>query len=223
MKLQNVDFTQEWALLCIPDGIFVCLNGGWRVGKGSPSGYTIAMKFHVNALRLLALALLTSCLLPLAHAQWSWKDKEGRRIFSDQPPPIEVPDKDIFRRPAGARAPAAAPGTITATASVTTASSPSSGTSTSATLPKISGKDSELEKKKKEAEAKEAALKKAEAEKISAQRKENCERAKRAKASFDTGQRMSTINAQGEREVMNDATRASETKRLQDIINSDCT
>jgi Domain of unknown function (DUF4124) len=156
-------------------------------------------------------------LLPLAHAQWAWVDKDGRKVFSDQPPPSQVPDKDILKRPGGMKAPA-----VTASVSEATPTKASSSTSTTATAPKLTGKDAELEKKKKEAEAKEAAQKKSDAEKVSAAKKDNCERAKRAKASFDSGIRISTTNAQGEREVMSDATRATEIKRLQDIIASDC-
>lgn len=175
------------------------------------------MKRNASLLRWLSAGVLFVCLLPLAHAQWSWKDKDGRRVFSDQPPPPGVAEKDILKRPAGSRVPAAA--------SETTASAPSTATSTTATTataPKISGKDSELEKKKKEAEAQETAKKKAEAEKTAAAQKENCERAKRAKTSFDSGVRISTTNAKGEREIMDEATRASESKRLQEIIASDC-
>jgi hypothetical protein len=177
-----------------------------------------AMKNNASFLRTaLACALLASA-LPLAHAQWSWKDSDGRRIFSDQPPPTSIPEKDILKRPAGARAPAApAPET---TANAATAATPA--TTAAAATPKVSGKDPELEKKKKEAEAKEAAQKKAEAEKVAAARKDNCERAKRSKANFDSGQRVATTNAQGEREIMSDSARAAETKRLQEIISSEC-
>jgi hypothetical protein len=175
------------------------------------------MKKNASFFRWLTASVLFVCLLPLAQAQWSWKDKDGRRVFSDQPPPTNVAEKDILKRPPGARAPAAA------VVSETVASStPSSATSTTGTAPKISGKDSELEKKKKEAEAKEAAQKKADAEKTAAAKKDNCERAKRAKSSFDSGIRISTTNTQGEREIMSDTARAAETKRLQDIISTEC-
>ncbi len=174
------------------------------------------MKKNASLIRAFFAAALIVCLLPLAQAQWSWKDKDGRRIFSDQPPPTNVPDKDILKRPAGARAP------VATQTSEATPSTPSALTSTTATAPKISGKDAELEKKKKEAEAKENAQKKAEDEKNAAAKKENCDRAKRAKVSFDSGIRISTTNDKGEREIMSDATRASESKRLQDIIASDC-
>jgi hypothetical protein len=180
------------------------------------------MRKNASIFRSLLLSALLAALLPLANAQWSWKDKDGRRIFSDQPPPTSVPDKDILKRPAGARAPSPAPvadtpppGAATGTAAATIAAPSAAG-------PKVSGKDPELEKKKKEADAKEAATKKAEADKLAAQRKENCDRAKRSKASFDSGIRISTTNAQGEREIMSDSARAAETKRIQDIISSDC-
>jgi hypothetical protein len=178
------------------------------------------MKKTASLLRWLLAGILLASVLPLAHAQWSWKDKDGRRIFSDQPPPSSIPDKDVLKRPGGSRAaPAVLAGGDTANS---TPSSATSTTATAAAAPKISGKDSELEKKKKEADALEKTQKKAEADKAAAQRQDNCERAKRAKTNFDSGQRISQTNAKGEREIMSDATRAQETKRLQDIISSDC-
>jgi Domain of unknown function (DUF4124) len=174
------------------------------------------MKKNVSLIRTALAAVIFLCLLPLAQAQWAWVDKDGRKVFSDQPPPSSVPDKDISKRPGGVRAGAPV------IASEATASKSSSTTSTTATAAKPTGKDAELEKKKKEAEVKEAAQKKVDADKNAAAKKDNCERAKRSKASFDSGTRIATTNAQGEREIMNDANRAAETKRLQEIIASDC-
>jgi Domain of unknown function (DUF4124) len=162
------------------------------------------------------------CLLAVvsqAHAQWAWKEKDGRMVFSDQPPPAGVADKDITRRPGGSRS--AAPAAVATTDSAA-ASTAASATSATATAPKLSGKDPELEKRRKETEAKEAAAKKVEEEKVAAAKRENCERAKRAKASFDSGARVATTNSKGEREIMSEAQRAEETKRLQGIIASDC-
>jgi Domain of unknown function (DUF4124) len=171
------------------------------------------MTISASTLRRLFSLTVLLCLMPWAQAQWSWKDKDGRRIFSDQPPPTSIPEKDILKRPGGVRV-AAEPAPSEATASTTAPAT--------VTAPKISGKDPALEKKIKEEKAKEAAAKKVEEEKVSAAKKENCERAKRAKASFDSGIRITTTNTKGEREIMGDAVRAAETKRLQDLINSDC-
>jgi Domain of unknown function (DUF4124) len=168
----------------------------------------------------LRFCLTTLCLLlamSAAQAQWGWKEG-GRTIFSDQPPPQGIADKDIIRRPVNSR-PATSPAAVPATES--TASTTSTGTTTAA-APKLASKDPELEKRKNEAKTKEAAAKKAEEEKVAAAKKDNCERAKRAKASFDSGARIGTTNAKGEREIMGDAQRAEEGKRLQGIITSDC-
>jgi hypothetical protein len=178
------------------------------------------MNFLALPLRALLLALLTACMLPAAHAQWGWKDKDGRTVFSDQPPPAGIADKDVTRRPAGSRPPAIGnSGALTSTATGTeTAAAPAAAGS----APKISAKDADLEKKKKEAEAQEASKRKAEEQKVAEARKDNCDRARRSKASFDSGVRIATTNAKGEREFMDDATRSAESKRIEGIIAADC-
>ena len=88
--------------------------------------------------------------------------------------------------------------------------------------PQISGKDKGLEDKKKQADAAEAEKKKAYDEQVAKVRAENCERAKRSKASFDSGARIARTNAKGEREFLDDAQRAAETKRLDVVIANDC-
>ncbi|MFX6884193.1 DUF4124 domain-containing protein, partial [Acinetobacter baumannii] len=64
-----------------------------------------------------------------AAAQWQWIDKDGRKVFSDRPPPQEIPEKNILKQPGGTRAarPAAAP--VPADA----AAVPAPGTSAAAT------------------------------------------------------------------------------------------
>jgi len=91
-----------------------------------------------------------------------------------------------------------------------------------ASAPKLSGVDKELAEKKKKAEEAETAKRKAEEEKVVKAKVENCARAKQAKTSFDSGVRIARTNDKGEREVMDDAARTSEVKRIQSIINSDC-
>ncbi len=156
-----------------------------------------------------------------AHAQWGWTDKDGRRIFSDQAPPADIVDKSIFKRPTGAKSVAkAAEPEATASAAAATASAPKP--SASASGPKLTGKDAELEKKKKEVEVAEAAKKKAEADKLTAVRAENCERVKKSKANLSAGTRISTANAKGEREFMSEADRATEIKRLDELAVTEC-
>ncbi|MBA4264386.1 MAG: DUF4124 domain-containing protein [Comamonadaceae bacterium] len=147
----------------------------------------------------------------IVFAQWQWVDNTGRKVFSDTPPPSSIPDKNVLQRP-GARAPmapAAEPGEDAASAAAPA-------------VPKPPATDPQLEARKREAEAAEEAKKKAEEARIAKVRAENCERAQRAKATMDSGVRIATTNAKGEREIMDDAARAAETRRLNDIIQRDC-
>ena len=82
--------------------------------------------------------------------------------------------------------------------------------------------DKDLEAKKKQAAEAEAAKRKAEEQRVAKIKIENCARAKQAKAGFDSGARISQTNASGEREIMDDAARAAEVKRLQGILDSEC-
>jgi Domain of unknown function (DUF4124) len=168
---------------------------------------------------LFACGLIFAC--TMAAAQWQWLDKDGRKVFSDRAPPSDVPEKNILKRPNGR---VSAP--PTAEASSGTSGDPSAAAAASpvqgASAPKGVGVDKELEAKKKQAADAEAAKRKAEEEKLVKARIENCARAKEAKAGLDSGIRISRVNAQGEREVMDEAARAAEAKRIQGIMATEC-
>lgn len=166
----------------------------------------------MNHLRATLIGL--ACALPaLCFAQWQWIDKDGRKVFSDQSPPADIPAKNIIKQPSAGKGRAAAPVEAAAAAE---AAKPA------ASALKVSGRDKELLEKKKLADAAEAEKKKAQDEENAKLRADNCERAKRSKASFDSGVRISTTNTKGEREILDDAQRAAETKRLEKIIANDC-
>jgi hypothetical protein len=166
-------------------------------------------------MRTLRLALLAAaCVLPaLAAAQWQWIDKDGRKVFSDQAPPPDVPAKNILRQPGSRAAPAAAAEPVAAAASAAKAA---------ASAPKLSGRDKELEERRKQAEAAEAEKRKAEEEKLAQARAENCKRARQGKAAFDSGQRIAMTDEKGERYFLDDKQRAAELKRLEGLIARDC-
>ena len=84
------------------------------------------------------------------------------------------------------------------------------------------GVDKDLEAKKKKLQEAETAKRKAEEEKFAKAKAENCLRAKEAKATYDSGVRISKTNASGEKEVLDDAARSAEVKRLLGIIETDC-
>ena len=165
------------------------------------------MKSHPT---LLLAALCLACTSALA--QWQWIDKDGRKVFSDRPPPQDVPQNKILKQP---RHSAPVP--------AVQAASDAASAAAAATAPAAAaGKDKELEKKKAQAEAEEAAKKKAEEDKLARARADNCERAKTAKLTIESGKPLRQANAQGELIFMDEAARSAELKRIQGIIDSDC-
>jgi len=161
--------------------------------------------------------------LPLsASAQWQWVDKNGKKVFSDQAPPPDVHEKNILRR-------VGPPPAARSTANPNVDAPPAEGTPAEATAPaktagtpKPTGVDKELEEKTKKAEAEAKAKEAAEAAKVAKAKADNCALARQGKATVDSGMRIAKVNSQGEREIMDDAARAAEQKRLQTVINSDC-
>ncbi len=179
------------------------------------------MKTH----KLLLLAVACTWAVGAA-AQWQWIDKDGRKVFSDRPPPQEIPEKSILKQPGGAsRAALPAPAALAAESAPANAAE---GSTAAASAPKPAasspgaGKDKALEEKKAQAEAAEAAKKKAEEEKLAKAKAENCNRARLARAAFDSGRPITQSNAQGERIFLDEAGRAAEVKRIDGIIASDC-
>jgi len=142
-------------------------------------------------------------------------------VFSDTAPPASVPDKNILKRPGGGSAPMPAPAAVAPASTETGAASPA-GAAPQAAAPQLPTVDKELEAKKKQAEQTEAARNKAEEQRLAQARTENCNRAKQAKATLDSGVRLATTNAKGEREIMDDKARTAEAKRLDDVMRGDC-
>ena len=180
--------------------------------------YTRAMHSK-HALKSIAIAAVATLLALPALAQWQWIDKEGRKVYSDQPPPAEIRDKDILKRPGGRITPAAAtPANNDMTPSI---SAPALRASASI-APKLSSMDKELEARKQQADAAEVLKKKTEEDKQVKARAENCDRAKNALASLQSGMRIGVTNAAGEREIMDDSKRATEIQRTKDIADGSC-
>lgn len=165
----------------------------------------------MSRFRILVLCAL-GALYGVASAQWAWRDAAGNRVYSDQPPPASVPDKDVLRQPGGVRS--AAPSEA---AAASEAARPAS-----APAARASAADKDQEAKRKQAEEAEATRKKVAEEKLTRARADNCIRARQAKATLDSGIRIARTNTQGEREILDDAARAAEARRLDGIVASDC-
>jgi hypothetical protein len=159
-------------------------------------------------------ALLGSTLALPASAQWKWRDKNGVQ-YSDLPPPPGVAEADILQRP-------------TAATRKTNAPAPAAAASAASGTPALAPKtvDSELEAKRKKTEeegnAKKKAEEKAEETRVAAAKADNCTRAQAQLRTLDSGVRLAQMNEKGERIVMDDTARASETKRARDMIAQNC-
>ena len=157
------------------------------------------------------LLLVMACGAGAAMAQYKWKDSRGQVQFSDQPPPREVPDKDILQRPAaGARR---APADSTAAATGLPASA--SGTGRAA-------QDTELQARRKKAEQEATARQQADEQRLAAQRADNCQRARQQIAMLETGQRIQRLNERGERVILDDAARNAELDVARRLADADC-
>jgi len=159
----------------------------------------------------LAVLLIGLMLAGAAQAQWKWRDADGRTQYSDRPPPFGTPDKDVLSRPIAARA--GAQGTPMAQSAASRPGAASQATSASAP-----GKAASTP-----AEVAAEAQRKAQEEQRRAQmRADNCRRARDHVASLEGNPRIGRLNAQGEREYLNDGQMQAERDHARSVMASDC-
>ena len=194
----------------------------WRAGRPYTaivhSGVATTLRrmrfqlWHLPRPALVGTALVLALgLAAPAHAQWKWRDKDGRVTASDLPPPREVLDKNIISRPPDLRRAPVPPAPV--------ASAP--GLAAAASAPK-GALEREVEARKQAADQQQTAKAKAEEERLRNQRSENCRRARSHLAALDSGQRIARVNDKGEREVIDDRVRADETRQAREVITADC-
>lgn len=131
--------------------------------------------------------------------QYRWVDKDGRVQYGDTPPPGAKTTR--LKPPPGGSAPAPA------AAAKKDAQKPLSP-------------EAAFQKRQKDAKEEEdkAAKERADAD----VRRSNCEAAQAALRQIQSGQRMMTMNAAGERVYLDDAARAREEERAQKAVGESC-
>jgi hypothetical protein len=142
----------------------------------------------------------------LVHGQWKWRDADGRMQYSDRAPPRGTADKDILTRPANA------PLRLVVEAPATASSSPQG---------KASG-PAEVARRASEPASVAGQPNKTEEAKHHQQRADNCHRAQEYARTLDEGQRVQRVNAQGEREFLDENQRNRERDKTRQVINTDC-
>jgi hypothetical protein len=162
---------------------------------------------------LAGVALALTLSTPVAFAQWAWMDADGRKVFSDRPPPSDVPDARILTSPAS-KSGGAALGKPTPP--------PSSPDPSASGSPKPDAAAKQLEEKKKQAEEAEKAKEKLEQQQAAKVKAENCARAKTGLANLETGAPLRSMNSKGERVFMDETARNQEKIRLQQAVKNFC-
>jgi hypothetical protein len=161
-----------------------------------------------HALLTGALMLLAQLAPQLAHAQYSWIDDKGTRVFSDRPPPLGTPAARILQMPRSAMP---APVAIDAASTGKAPSSANAPTTPAAPKPPTLA-EQETAFRERQAKREEDARKAQEATEQKAALDERCASARQQERLVTSGDRMSAVDAKGERYFLSDEERA---KRLQ--------
>jgi hypothetical protein len=156
---------------------------------------------------LVAAMLATLLITPLAHAQYSWIDDNGTRVFSDRPPPPGTPANRILKAPRpslpppDAQAPAPAPSTA-----------PSPNTAPPAP-PSLADRDADFRKRQAQRQADDQKAQQDAARR--ADNQERCQSIRQEQAQLASGARISQVGSTGERGFLTDEDRAKRMARTQ--------
>ncbi|OIQ93782.1 hypothetical protein GALL_242700 [mine drainage metagenome] len=161
-------------------------------------------------------ALLAACALLAAspaQAQWKWISSAGVVQYSDQPPPSNIPAKNILAKPLAA---ATAPYAPSASAAASSAAAPPA--KEQAQTQAAHDLQQKLEQDKRAKEAAQNLQKQIEAQ----ARQANCLQAQRQLQTLDSGVRMAEVDPQGNRTYMTDAQRAAQRQQAAAAIAANC-
>ena len=165
-----------------------------------------------------------SALACSAFAQWQWVGDDGRKVFSDLPPPAHIAPQKILKRP---------PGVVAAPVKEAAEPAPQAAAAPAA----LSPAEQAIQREKEAAEQEEEAMRKAEeaaklkaqaaqekqeAAKLAQQRQANCQQAQGALATLQSGRILSHINARGEQGFLSDEQRQQQLQRAQAVIKTEC-
>lgn len=161
---------------------------------------------------MLAAALMFAA---TASAQlYRWVDKDGGVHYTSQPPPPGTQSRTLEAPPPASASPAS-----DAEGKDAGSKEPEAKDAPKGPLTPV---QQEQEFRKRQLEAQKAREKEAQAAKEAETKRENCTRAREALATFESGQRISRTNAQGERYYLDDAARERETEAARKAVSDWC-
>lgn len=168
--------------------------------------------------RLLALCLGIAIALPgaaLAQA-YKWRDEKGGMVFSDTPPPPNIPRANILQAPKG-KMPAAVP----VSEAAATASPAVSATAAPAAAKTVAEREADFKKRQlaDQKKAKEAGEKSEQEQ----QRQAACDSQRQNLVALESGQRIVRTDSKGERYFVEDEQRAKDiAKARQEMAAAKC-
>jgi hypothetical protein len=157
-------------------------------------------------LRLLCLGALALTSL-LAHAQYSWIDDKGSRVFSDRPPPPGTPLDRILKTPRGLEP---RPALLEA--------NPAAPAAAAKAAPTLAEKEEDFRKRNAQRDTDEK--KAAQEASNKAAKLENCGIARETERAANSGMRMSRVDEKGEKVFLTDEERAQRLERARKILKS---
>ncbi|GGE74512.1 DUF4124 domain-containing protein [Massilia psychrophila] len=172
------------------------------------------MNRFLRARLLAAGALLV--LSTLAQGQYMWIDEKGIKQFSDRAPPASVPLKNILKAPRGVASAAMGLATAPAGTMASDGGDAPADAKPKQAAPTVAERNADYRKRardKRESEQKESDERIAKAGQL-----ENCERARSAKQSIDSGARIGIRDKSGERGFMTDEQRVVESTMIDTLL-----
>ena len=160
--------------------------------------------------RCLSVLMLSLSVASTAFAQYVWKDEKGVRQYSDRPPPPSVPISRIIK----------APGLVQneAPTAPSDADSAALDEKEDAKAPSLAERNAEYQRRRAEQQEKEKKL--AEESRKAAERSRACANARSYQNALDSGERISRLGANGEREFLSDSQRARESQINRKVLDS---
>ena len=158
---------------------------------------------------------------PVLAGTWQWRDAAGRMVYSDLPPPPSVPASQILRAPTPA-----SPAEQSTAAPAQAASQPAAAARAPAAAAPAAPRgwaEREQDFRKRAADREEDERKQREEREQTARAVRACQDARSALRTLESGIRVSTIDAQGERQVIDEDERARRIGAARQEIVRSCT
>jgi hypothetical protein len=200
-------------------------RGGGRGAAVEGEPPTSQLKAHaqarpagrLSALKLAGLAVVLGLFALPAAAQWAWREANGRVVYSDQPPPASVKSSQIVKQP-GPRTFAPMPIVAGEPANDSKGEAKDKDKENAKPAGPKTYAEREMEFRKRQQEREQSEKKQQEEQARATQKAQECERMRNYMRALQDGVRVSRTDSQGNREVLEDAQREAEIKRMREAL-----